>query len=210
MSMKDIDRQTIVHFLYYLKEQGRAETTIARMIASIRAFHQFALREKLAEQDPSVHLDIPKAVKRLPKVLSLEEVEALLNVPTGNDLFSIRNRALLETLYATGMRVSELLNLTLTDTHLSMGFVRCVGKGNKERIIPLGGAATKALQHYLEHSRLALMKKNRHDTLFVNHHGRPLSRQGFWKVLKQLASKAKIEKELTPHTLRHSFATHLT
>lgn len=208
-TMKDIDRQTIVHFLYHLKEQGRAETTVARMIASIRAFHQFALREKLADQDPSVHLEIPRAAKRLPKVLSLQEVEALLGAPAGNDTFSIRNRALLETLYATGMRVSELLNLTLTDTHLTMGFVRCVGKGNKERIIPLGGEATKAIRHYLEHSRLTLMKKNRHDTLFVNHHGRPLSRQGFWKVLKQLASKAQIEKELTPHTLRHSFATHL-
>lgn len=207
--INEIDRQTIVYFLAHLKEKGRAETTIARMIASVRAFHQFALREKLADGDPSVHLDIPRASKRLPKVLSLEEVEALLEAPTGNDFFSIRNRALLETLYATGMRVSELLNLTLTDTHLTMGFVRCVGKGNKERIIPLGGAATKAIEYYLEYSRLSLMKNNRHDTLFVNHHGRPLSRQGFWKVLKQLAKQAHIEKELTPHTLRHSFATHL-
>lgn len=208
-SIGEIDRPTILHFLYHLKEQGRAETTVARMIASIRAFHQFALREKLAELDPSVHLDIPKAAKRLPKVLSLEEVEALLAAPTGNDVFAIRNRALLETLYATGMRVSELLHLTVTDTHLTMGFVRCVGKGNKERIIPLGSAATKAIAYYLEHSRLSLMKKHRHDFLFVNHLGKPLSRQGFWKVLKQLASRARIEKELTPHTLRHSFATHL-
>ncbi|WP_332691308.1 site-specific tyrosine recombinase XerD [Halalkalibacter lacteus] len=207
--INEIDRQTIVQYLYFLKEQGRAETTIARTIASIRAFHQFSLREKLADQDPSVHLDIPKRTKRLPKILSMQEVEALLVAPSGNDLFSIRNRAMLETLYATGMRVSELINLTVIDTHLTMGFVRCIGKGNKERIIPLGGEATKALQSYLEHSRLSLMKKNRHDVLFVNHHGKPLSRQGFWKILKKLAIKAKIEKPLTPHTLRHSFATHL-
>ncbi|MFC0558223.1 site-specific tyrosine recombinase XerD [Halalkalibacter alkalisediminis] len=209
MDINQIDRQTILHYLYFLKEQGRAETTIARSIASIRAFHQFALREKLAEQDPSVHLDIPKRAKRLPKVLSMQEVEALLAVPLEKHPISRRNRAMLETLYATGMRVSELINLTVTDTHLTMGFVRCIGKGNKERIIPLGGEATKALQRYLEDSRLTLLKKNRHDVLFVNHHGKPLSRQGFWKILKQLAEKANINKPLTPHTLRHSFATHL-
>ncbi|GAE36861.1 site-specific tyrosine recombinase XerD [Halalkalibacter akibai] len=208
-NLKRIDRQTIVHYLYFLKEQGRAETTIARTIAAIRAFHQFALRERLTDQDPSVHLDIPKRTKRLPKVLSMQEVEALLEAPTGNEPISIRNRAMLETLYATGMRVSELINLTMTDTHLSMGFVRCIGKGNKERIIPLGGEASRTIQKYLEDGRLSLMKKQRHDMLFVNHHGKPLSRQGFWKILKQLAEKANIQKPLTPHTLRHSFATHL-
>ncbi|MCK0473808.1 site-specific tyrosine recombinase XerD [Halalkalibacter sp. APA_J-10(15)] len=208
-SLNQITRQHIVYYLYELKEKGRAETTIARTIASIRALHQFALREKLSDQDPSVHLDIPKAVKKLPKVLSTTEVEALLEAPKGNDVFSIRNRALLETLYATGMRVSELIRLTVTDTHLTMGFVRCVGKGNKERIIPLGSAATSALQTYFEKSRLQLMKKKRHDYVFVNLHGNPLSRQGFWKVLKQLTESASIQKKLTPHTLRHSFATHL-
>lgn len=208
-SLDDIDRQTIMHFIYDLKDRGRADSSIARMIASIRAFHQFALREKLAEHDPSVHIEIPKARKRLPQVLSLEEVEALLEVPNGNDPFSLRNRALLETLYATGMRVSELLQLTLTDTHLSMGFVRCIGKGNKERIIPLGRAAATALEAYLSRGRAQLMKRERHDFVFVNHHGKPLSRQGFWKILKQLAREANIQKPLTPHTLRHSFATHL-
>ncbi|WP_066154035.1 site-specific tyrosine recombinase XerD [Halalkalibacter krulwichiae] len=207
--LNEVDRQLIVDYLYGLKEQGLAETTIARTIASIRAFHQFALREKLAERDPSVHLEIPKRTKRLPKVLSMKEVEDLLAVSNGTDLFSVRNQAMLETLYATGMRVSELIQLTVTDTHLTMGFVRCIGKGNKERIIPLGSKATEALKRYLEQSRHKLMKQNRHDILFVNHHGRALSRQGFWKILKQLAEKANIKKELTPHTLRHSFATHL-
>ncbi|OLS36037.1 site-specific tyrosine recombinase XerD [Alkalihalophilus pseudofirmus] len=207
-TFKDVTRHMIVDYLFFLKEQGRAEATIARTIASIRAFHQFLLREKLSEQDPSVHLDIPKASKRLPKVLSLEEVEALLTI-SGQDHLSIRNRAMMETLYATGMRVSELINLKLTDTHLSMGFVRCIGKGNKERIIPLGQQATKALQLYLEQARSTMLKKNRHEYVFVNHYGRPLTRQGFWKIVKKLAEAAKIEKALTPHTLRHSFATHL-
>ncbi|MEC2070684.1 site-specific tyrosine recombinase XerD [Alkalihalophilus marmarensis] len=207
-TFKDVTRHMIVDYLFFLKEKGRAEATIARTIASIRAFHQFLLREKLSEQDPSVHLDIPKASKRLPKVLSLEEVEALLTI-SGQDHLSVRNRAMMETLYATGMRVSELINLKLTDTHLSMGFVRCIGKGNKERIIPLGQQATKALQLYLEQARSTMLKKNRHEYVFVNHYGRPLTRQGFWKIVKKLAEAAKIEKELTPHTLRHSFATHL-
>ncbi|WP_332633885.1 site-specific tyrosine recombinase XerD [Halalkalibacter flavus] len=208
-SVHDIDQPTIVEYLHFLKEQGRADTTIARTIASIRAFHQFLLRENLASSDPSVHLDIPKRTKRLPQILSLQEVEALLNAPSGNDVFSIRNRAMLETLYATGMRVSELMNVTVTNTNLTMGFVRCIGKAEKERIIPLGGQATKALQKYLESSRRNLMKNKQHDVLFVNHLGSPLSRQGFWKILKQLAAIASIEKPLTPHTLRHSFASHL-
>jgi integrase/recombinase XerD len=208
-SVHDIDQPTIVEYLHFLKEQGRADTTIARTIASIRAFHQFLLRENLASSDPSVHLDIPKRTKRLPQILSLQEVEALLHAPSGNDVFSIRNRAMLETLYATGMRVSELMNVTVTNTHLTMGFVRCIGKAEKERIIPLGGQATKALQKYLESSRRSLMKNKQHDVLFVNHLGSPLSRQGFWKILKQLAAIASIEKPLTPHTLRHSFASHL-
>ncbi|WP_198510308.1 site-specific tyrosine recombinase XerD [Bacillus solitudinis] len=204
-----VDRSRIVQYLFVLKEQGRAETTVARTIASIRAIHQFLLRERYSDHDPSVHLDIPKSVKRLPKVLSLGEVESLLEAPKGEEPLALRNRAMLETLYATGMRVSELTNLTLLDTHLNMGFIRCMGKGNKERIIPLGSTATKVLEGYLEKARPKLLKKQRHDILFVNHHGRPLSRQGFWKILKELSKVAGINKELTPHTLRHSFATHL-
>ncbi|KHF41744.1 site-specific tyrosine recombinase XerD [Halalkalibacter okhensis] len=208
-SIHDIDQSMIVEYLHFLKEQGRAGTTIARTVASIRAFHQFMLREKMSSSDPSVHLEIPKRSKKLPQILSLQEVESLLNAPSGSDMFSIRNKAMLETLYATGMRVSELMNLTVTNTHLAMGFVRCIGKAEKERIIPLGQEASKALEKYLETSRRNLMKQKEHDVLFVNHLGNPLSRQGFWKVLKQLAVAASINKPLTPHTLRHSFASHL-
>ncbi|MBU8907864.1 site-specific tyrosine recombinase XerD [Desertibacillus haloalkaliphilus] len=204
-----IDRTTITDYLYFLKEKGRAASTIARTIASIRALHQFLLREKLTDQDPSIHIETPKADKRLPKVLSTSEVESLLAAPHRHTPFDMRNKAMLEVLYATGIRVSELCQLQLDDVHLKMGFIRCIGKGNKERIIPLGTMAADALTTYLERGRPKLVKKVDHRTLFVNHHGSPLSRQGFWKILKKLAQEANIKKDLTPHTLRHSFATHL-
>jgi integrase/recombinase XerD len=133
----------------------------------------------------------------------------LLQTPKTASAFGIRDKAMLELLYATGLRVSELIALNLEDVHLTMGFVRCIGKGNKERIIPLGSLATEAIQKYIEKGRRELMGKKAVDALFLNHHGNRLSRQGFWKILKRLAKEANIAKELTPHTLRHSFATHL-
>ena len=210
-SFNDVSRIHIIQFLKFLKDQGKSSKTIARHIASIRSFHQFLLREKVTEQDPSVHIESPQLERALPKVLSTEEVEALLETPKTNTPFGIRDKAMLELLYATGLRVSELVNLNLSDVHLTMGFVRCYGKGNKERIVPIGTMATKALKLYIETARGHLINPKRGTTeaLFLNHHGERLSRQGFWKILKKLAKEAKIEKELTPHTLRHSFATHL-
>lgn len=208
-SINDVGRIQIVHFLGHLKEQGKSSRTIARNIASIRAFHQFLLREKVAEQDPSVHIETPQLERTLPKVLNLQEVESLLDVPKLHTHYGLRDKAMLELLYATGIRVSELIGLNLDDAHLTMGFVRCIGKGNKERIIPLGRTAATAIQEYLDKGRPQFIKNEREDSLFVNHHGRRLTRQGFWKILKGLTKEAGIEKELTPHTLRHSFATHL-
>ncbi|MGG7617863.1 site-specific tyrosine recombinase XerD [Bacillus coreaensis] len=208
-SINDVGRIQIVHFLGHLKEQGKSSRTIARNIASIRAFHQFLLREKVAEQDPSVHIETPQLERTLPKVLNLQEVESLLDVPKLHTHYGLRDKAMLELLYATGIRVSELIGLNLDDAHLTMGFVRCIGKGNKERIIPLGRTAATAIQEYLDKGRPQFIKNQREDSLFVNHHGRRLTRQGFWKILKGLTKEAGIEKELTPHTLRHSFATHL-
>ncbi|RXJ03835.1 site-specific tyrosine recombinase XerD [Anaerobacillus alkaliphilus] len=208
-SLNDVTRIVIMNYLFFLREQGRANTTIARTIASIRSFHQFLLREKETTNDPTVHIETPKQDRRLPKVLSSEEVDALLTAPNTSSVFDRRNKAMLEILYATGMRVSELCSLKLQDVHLSMGFIRCIGKGNKERIIPIGKLATEALTTYINSARGDLMKKKQHDFLFVNHHGESLSRQGFWKILKKLSKEANIQKELTPHTLRHSFATHL-
>ncbi|TLS35664.1 site-specific tyrosine recombinase XerD [Pseudalkalibacillus caeni] len=208
-SFNDVRRVHILNFLYQLKDSGKASATIARNVASIRAFHQFLLREKAAEQDPSVHIETPKTERKLPKILSTAEVETLMEAPKANNAFGLRDKAMLEVLYATGLRVTELVELTLNDVHLTMGFIRTLGKGNKERIVPLGKMAKKALTDYIEKGRPQLLKGKKSDSLFLNHHGEHLSRQGFWKILKKLALEANINKPLTPHTLRHSFATHL-
>ncbi|TXK89757.1 tyrosine-type recombinase/integrase, partial [Parageobacillus sp. SY1] len=167
-SWNDVTRLHIMQFLKFLKEKGNSPKTIARHIASIRSFHQFLLREKVAEQDPSVHIESPQMERTLPKVLSLEEVEALLEAPKTNTPIGVRDKAMLELLYATGMRVSELVNLNLSDVHLTMGFVRCYGKGKKERIVPVGSMALNALKVYLETARPKLInsKKRTTDALF--------------------------------------------
>ncbi|MFK2824273.1 site-specific tyrosine recombinase XerD [Bacillus sp. B190/17] len=209
-SLNDVMRMHIVQFLGHLKTEGKSAKTIARHVASIRSFHQFLLRDKAVEHDPSVHIEPPKMEKTLPKVLNLTEVEALLESPDISTPLGMRDQAMLELLYATGMRVSELTSLNLDDIHLMMGFVRCTGKGNKERIIPIGKTAIRVIETYLQTGRPKLhSKKHAEEALFLNHHGKRLSRQGFWKILKALAKKSNIQKELTPHTLRHSFATHL-
>ncbi|MBM7701650.1 site-specific tyrosine recombinase XerD [Metabacillus iocasae] len=209
-TVNEVSRTHIVSFLRYLKDQQKSSKTIARHIASIRSFHQFLLREKVAEQDPTVHIETPQLERKLPKVLSTEEVDALLSSSNTRTPLGIRDKAMLEVLYATGIRVSELVNLNISDVHLTMGFIRCLGKGNKERIVPIGRMATEMISTYLNQARPALTKQRSVDeSLFVNHHGKRLTRQGFWKILKKLAREARIEKELTPHTLRHSFATHL-
>jgi integrase/recombinase XerD len=210
-SLNDVSRLHIMQFLKFLKENGCSPKTIARHIASIRSFHQFLLRDKATDHDPSVHIETPQLERTLPKVLTMQEVEALLEAPKTNTPFGIRDKAMLELLYATGIRVSELIQLNLSDVHLTMGFIRCFGKGSKERIVPIGRMATEALKTYIELARPELLKRKKTatDALFLNHHGERLTRQGCWKILKKLAREANIQKELTPHTLRHSFATHL-
>ncbi|MCA0970274.1 site-specific tyrosine recombinase XerD [Halobacillus litoralis] len=203
-----VSRTHIMKFMYALNDKGRSTATIARLLSSVRLYHQFLVREKVTSQDPSLHIETPKKERKLPKVLSSDEVDKLLSI-TPHDPLSSRNKAMLEMLYATGLRVSELVSLKMGDLHLSMGFVRCLGKGSKERIIPLGDMAKEAVEHYLDHGRSTLTKQKSTEELFVNHHGNRLTRQGFWKILKAVARDAGISKELTPHTLRHSFATHL-
>lgn len=205
---ESVTRTHIMKFMYSLNDKGRSTATVARLLSSVRLFHQFLVREKVTTQDPSLHIETPKKERKLPKVLSSDEVDKLLSV-TPQDPLSSRNKAMLEMLYATGLRVSELVSLKMNDLHLSMGFVRCLGKGSKERIIPLGDMAKDALEYYLDNGRSSLVKQKSTDELFVNHHGNRLSRQGFWKILKAVARDVGISKELTPHTLRHSFATHL-
>lgn len=209
-SLRKVERVHILNHLSHLKETTKTSRTVARHISSIRSFHQFLIRERVVDNDPTVHLEMPKMDKKLPNVLSIEEVDALMQAPETNKANGKRDQAMLELLYASGMRISECINLDIEDINLTMGFVRCFGKGGKERIIPLGKSALRACQTYLESARGDLMKIGEAtDALFINQRGKRLTRQGFWKLLKQHAQKAGIQKELTPHTLRHSFATHL-
>lgn len=205
-----VDRYTVVAFLTNLTESGKASTTITRMISSLRRFHQFLRQERYTDHDPMQHIDSPKKAQKLPQTLSLAEVERLIAAPDTTTDLGIRDRAILEVMYATGLRVSELIGLKLGDIHLEMGLLQTVGKGDKERIVPLGDYAIHWLERYLAEVRPLLTKKTPNEIhLFVNNHGHGMSRQGIWKNLKQHVIKAEIMKDVTPHTLRHSFATHL-
>lgn len=209
-SLKDVGRSNILVHLDSLRTNGISARSIARHISSIRSFHQFLLREKITDTDPTVHLDMPQIDQKLPKVLSIEEIDALIAAPDRSKPQGIRDIAMLELLYGSGMRISECINLDLSDVHLTMGFVRVFGKGGKERIVPLGKSALKACDTYLQIARDRLQGKYpKTDAFFINQRGKRLTRQGCWKLLKEHAEKANIKKEITPHTLRHSFATHL-
>jgi integrase/recombinase XerD len=204
-----VSRTTIVSYLLHLQTQGKATATIARRLAALKAFYQFLVREKRIKNDPTANLESPKLEKRLPKVLTVSEVERLLGQPDLVQPAGIRDRAMLELLYATGIRVSELVSLSLADVSLDMGYIKCEGKGSKERIVPLGTIAIRSCREYLQAARARLVKERQESALFVNHHGHRLTRQGFWKIVKKYAHDARVDKEITPHTLRHSFATHL-
>ena len=208
-SWQDVDRYVVINYLEKMHDEKKAPATVTRMITSLRRFHQFLRQERLTDHDPMQHIDTPKKVQKLPSTLSLTEVERLIETPDTTKNLGIRDRAILEVMYATGMRVSELVGLKLSDLHLSLGLVQTLGKGDKERIIPLGYYAIQWLERYLDEARPLLVANPSETHVFVNHHGTGLSRQGIWKNLKQLVREAGINKEVTPHTLRHSFATHL-
>jgi integrase/recombinase XerD len=208
--LQDTKKIHIQNYLLQLKKLGRASSSVTRSMVSIRSFYQFLVRERLLELDPSLNMESPRLVKRLPKVLSIQEVETLLEAPETTTPYGMRDKAMLEVLYATGMRVSELISLNAGHVNLGMGFVRCIGKGSKERIIPLGRIAAKWLHDYTQMMRHQLLRESKaDDALFINHLGTRLTRQGFWKIIKKYGREAQILKEITPHTLRHSFATHL-
>lgn len=210
-NMDAITRQKIVLYLQKMKEEGKSARTLSRHISSIRSFHQFLLREKLTMTDPTIHLELPKIEQKLPRILSMEEVDLLIEAPDCSKPQGVRDHALLEVLYGTGMRVSELIDLNLDDLHLSMGFVRVFGKGGKERIVPLGNKAIESCVRYVNEARPRFLAKSQgtNDALFVNMRGGRLTRQGCWKLVKEHALAANLPKKLTPHILRHSFATHL-
>ncbi len=196
---------------FYIKElqdKGKKASSISRAIASIRSFYQFVLKRKKVKKDPTANIKSPKIEKRVPSVLSSKEVELLLDQPKDVDLKGTRDKAMLEFAYATGMRVTEIISLDIDNVNLEEGYVTCKS-GNKQRTIPLGTMALNALKEYIEDARDILIKDENQKALFVNVNGGRLTRQGFWKIIKYYKEQAHITKDITPHVLRHSFATHL-
>lgn len=202
-------RDAILQYLANLQQKGRSVSTISRNLAAIKSFYQYLVREHYLDQDPAAALESPKLEKKLPKILTIAEVEELLKQPNCSMPAGLRDKAMLELLYATGIRVSELISLDISDVNLDMGYIKCFGKGSKERIVPLGSIATKCVQNYLLKGRPKIVRNYEEPAIFVNHHGDRLTRQGFWKIIKKYAHEAEISKDITPHTMRHSFATHL-
>ena len=195
-------------YLKYLQEVGKKTSTISRNLASLRSFYQFLIRIKKVKNDPTEGIQSPKVEKRIPSVLTSQEVELLLDQPKNVDLKGTRDKAMLEFAYATGMRVTEIISLNLEDVNLEEGFVICK-QGSKQRNIPLGSLSQKALAQYINEARNVLIKNDKEKALFVNINGKRLTRQGFWKIVKYYKEQAHITKDITTHVLRHSFATHL-
>ena len=204
-----VTRSAITLYLVALRRRGRAPATVKRRAAAVRSFYKYLLREELLSGDPTVDLAPPKLPKRLPKVLSVDEVERLLAAPTLSRPQGVRDRAMLELLYGSGLRVSEVVALNLGDVDLSVELVRCLGKGSKERLVPVGSHAVRALRAYQQHARPVLAGRRVPAALFLNRRGRRLTRQGCWKLVRAYARTAGIARPITPHVLRHSFATHL-
>jgi len=202
-------KNDITDFMLSQKDKGLSPNSVARRLAAIKTFYRFLVRERILKADPSGLIDSPKLWKKIPQILSANEVDVLLSQPNIRQQQGIRDKAILETLYATGMRVSEAANLKTDNVNLDVGFLRCIGKGNKERIIPLGKKAIISLKRYLEVSRPRQLKNKDIDFLFLNRFGKRISRQSLWKIIKRYAREAKIKKPIRPHILRHSFATHL-
>lgn len=204
-----IKRQDIQNFLMVLKDSGLNASSIARNLVAIKVFHKYLMTQRYVNEDISSILETPKLWKTLPDVLNLDEVEAILDKPNTLKKQGLRDKAAIELMYATGMRVSELVNLKLNDIHLDVGFVRCTGKGQKERVIPVGRKARDVIRRYIQKARPGFMSKGESSALFLSRLGKPMSRQAFWMIIKAYVRKARIDKKVTPHTLRHSFATHL-
>ncbi|GEN47318.1 site-specific tyrosine recombinase XerD [Ligilactobacillus pobuzihii] len=205
----EVTRQDITAYLQEETARKKANSSIVRSVTSLRRFFSYLIHEKKITTDPMNLIDTPKQEKHLPEVLSRHEVEQLLETPNVGEPLGLRDRAILELMYATGLRVSEVINLKLADLHLPVGLLKTIGKGQKERIVPIGDTAAYWIDEYLEHGRVKLLKEKRSDFLFLNFHGNQLTRQGIWKNLKIQVQKAGITKNITPHTLRHSFATHI-
>ncbi len=203
-----VNKEEIDNYMKHLNEIGKKSSTISRNLATIRSFYQYLLKSKKIKNDPTMNIESPKIEKKAPSILTSQEVELLLSQPKDVDLKGIRDKAMLEFAYATGMRVTEIISLDLDDVNLEEGIVVC-RNGVKKRNIPLGQISLKALKEYIEDARPILIKNENDKALFVNINGKRLTRQGFWKIVKYYKEQAHIAKDITPHVLRHSFATHL-
>lgn len=208
IKVKDIKNSDIKDYLAYIKKGETSERTLAHNVSVIRTFYKFLLTLKIIERNPTEFLELPKLRKKLPTVLSKEEVEKLLDIDL-TDCYSYRNKAMLELLYSTGLRVSELVNLELSNIDLENCTLKTIGKGNKERIIPISDYALYYVEKYINEYRGSMLKKGVNNYVFINNHGNVMTRQGFFKIIKKLAVEKNIKTPISPHTLRHSFATHL-
>ncbi len=203
-----LKQEDIKEYMEHLQDIGKKSSSISRSLASIRSFYQYELRNKKIKNNPTENVQAPKVEKHAPSILSSQEIELLLNQPKDIDLKGTRDKAMLEFAYATGMRVTEIISLNIDDVNLENATVVCK-TATKQRTIPLGSLSLKALKEYIEEARPVIVKNDSEKALFVNVNGRRLTRQGFWKIIKYYKEQAHITKDITPHVLRHSFATHL-
>ncbi len=208
LDVNKVSASDVQGFVTYMEKENFAAATVSRTIASMKAFWQYLVNENVVKEDVTVALKAPKIEKRVPEILSEKDITKLLEQPSGDNPKQIRDKAMLELLYATGIRVTELISLKTTDVNLTMGFIVC-RDAHKERVIPFGTKAKQALIHYINGTRDAMVENKESDVLFANCSGEQMSRQGFWKIIKYYAKKAGIVADITPHTLRHSFAAHL-
>ncbi len=206
---RDVDGPALRDYVYHLKDEGLAATSIRRALSAIRTYFGFLMAEGLVGRDPTERVDTPRTTRKLPSVLSRDEVAAILEAPDPSDRLYWRDRAMLEFAYASGVRVSELIGLGVRDLMMEDGFARVFGKGSKERLVPLGRASRRALDVYLREIRPGLDRGGADGRVFLNARGTPLSRMGVWKILRKHVRRAGVKKRVTPHVLRHSFATHL-
>ncbi|MDA0690515.1 MAG: site-specific tyrosine recombinase XerD [Nitrospinae bacterium] len=209
LPLATVDSTHIREFLLNCREEGQDSRSTARYLSSLKSFFKFLCDEDHLKDNPAEIMESPRIWRKLPGFLSLVDVEALLAAPDPKTLFGVRDKAMLEILYATGLRVSELVSLKLDDVDLEVGFLRSLGKGSKERVVPIGSVAQEAVQDYLLMARRLFLKGNTAHELFLTRRGSKMTRQGFWKILKAYALKANISASISPHTLRHAFATHL-
>ncbi len=208
-SFKDVEKSDVTDFMFFQKDKGLSANSVARCLAAMKVFFRFLTREGFLKVDIASVIETPKLWKNLPEAVSFDEVDKLLGAPNLKDWIGVRDKACLELMYATGLRVSELVNLGVRDVNLDLGVLKCLGKGSKERIVPLGKTAKTAIRRYNDNVRPKLVKSCSETGLFLTRLGHRMSRQMLWKIIKRYTKKARIDKDITPHTLRHSFATHL-